>query len=130
MCLFFIESYGMKPKEENVSLTKDKKRDRSHYINSETVFNYNIKNQWEEIRNKNLLNCDKITILMKCTKCSNIFPLPLEIWNEIEDLSDHIHKCGTKVEVYDLKNNINAQHLKVMLSAVDNESNSDSLPSD
>jgi hypothetical protein len=106
----------MKPNNKNVKFAEAKKRNRSHLVSPEIVFDYNLKYQWEQVRNNNLLNCNKIIVLGKCAKCGNIFPLPLEIWNEIEDLSDLVQRYGPKVIIYDIGNNTNTQYLKIMLS--------------
>jgi hypothetical protein len=107
---------SMKPNIKNVTLAETMKKNRSRLVSLEIVFDYNLKYQWEQVRNKNLLNCNKIIVLGKCTKCGNIFPLPLEIWNEIGNLSDLVHKYGPKVNIYDIDNNTNAQYLKIILS--------------
>ena len=113
-----IKTFQWNMKPNNKNLTYNKVMDSDHFdnINSEIVFDSNLKNQWEQMRNMNLLNCDKITIFIKCTKCGSIYPLQLEILNETENLSDYIHKYGAMVKIYDLENNTNALYLKRMIS--------------
>ncbi len=108
--------YNIRSNNNFRSYEEAMKSDLIDKINSEIVFDYNIKNQWEQIRNENLLNCDKITILLKCKKCSKIYPFQLEIAMEIDNLSAYINRYESTVELYDIENDVNALYLKGMLS--------------
>ena len=48
----------------------------------EIVFTFEIKNNWEQLTNKNLLNRDIITIIKNCDKCNQIYSYPFEIEKE------------------------------------------------
>jgi len=107
--------YNIRSNNKIRSYEEAKESDHIDKINSEIVFDYNVKNQWEQIRNDNLLNYDKITILLKCKKCSKIYPFQLEMSQEITN-SDFINGNESTVQLYDIENDVNALYMKRILS--------------
>jgi len=69
---------------DNMGKTMGEVYEHNNYtnINKEIVLDFEIKNDWEQERNQNLINFDKIVLIMKCDKCSQIYPYPFEIEKE------------------------------------------------
>ena len=67
-------------------------------IERESVFDYQIRNEWERVKNKNL-GSNKITMIGKCQKCNRLFSYLYDIESEMLD--------KIKVKTYDFVNEIN-----------------------
>jgi hypothetical protein len=67
-------------------------------IERESVFDYQIRNEWERVKNKNL-DSNKITMIIKCQKCNRLFSYLYDIESEMLD--------KTGVKPYDFVNEIN-----------------------
>ncbi len=67
-------------------------------IEREGVFDYQVRNEWERVKNKNL-DSNKITIIVKCQKCNRLLLYLYDIEHEMLD------KVGVKL--YDFVNEIN-----------------------
>ena len=61
--------------------------DRKEYkrVNEEIVLDFEIKNKWEQLRNKNLTNFNSIIVLVRCIRCGEIYPYLFEIEKESYD---------------------------------------------
>lgn len=70
----------------------------------EVILDFDIKNNWEEERNKNISNFDKITAMMECPYCYSIYPLSFEIENKLISDIICIHCKKSSIMPYHLRN--------------------------
>lgn len=89
-----------KNNKRDITLGAIDQEENSKQIQSEIVLDFDIKRQWEEERIHHLSNKNVIAILVKCLKCSNIYPSPFKIEKDsINKLS--CKKCSNALELYD-----------------------------
>ncbi len=85
-------------------------------ILKEIVFSYWTKNEWERKRNENLLNCNIITLIIKCERCNQIYPYSFELETEAMDKLECNNCNQPKLKLYDFDNDSNSLYLQDMLS--------------
>lgn len=90
---------------ENKPATMGEVFQHNNYMNidKEIVLDFEIKNKWEQERNHNLLDLDRIALMIKCDNCNQIYPYPFEI--EKESFNEIICRyCnGYNIKYYDFK---------------------------
>ncbi len=99
----------------NISSKEIFEEDNIKNISEEIVLDFEIKNQWEMERNRNLPQNERTTILVKCLQCNLIYPISFgiekEILNEIKCKS-----CKTtSVRLYDFENESNSEYHRRLL---------------
>ncbi len=69
---------------DNMAKTMRKVYEHNNYtkINKEIVLDFQIKNDWEKERNQNLLDFDKMVLMINCDTCNQIYPYPFKIEKE------------------------------------------------
>lgn len=109
--------WQIKNKKMNATCEEMSKDEVIDSVLKEVILDFNIKNQWEEERYKNLSDFVKITTLIKCSQCGHIYPMAIEIENAL--LSNIICKyCNNKdiIELYDFENETNNHYHQRLLS--------------
>ena len=76
-------------------------------INKEIVLDFEIKNKWEQERNHNLLDSDKIVLMTKCDDCNQIYPYPFEIEKESFNEITCKYCKGCNINYYDIEKETN-----------------------
>ncbi|HET6589202.1 MAG TPA: hypothetical protein VFG45_03450 [Candidatus Nitrosocosmicus sp.] len=114
-----IREYQWQIKNKKMNTTNEEisKDELVDSVCKEVILDFNIKNQWEEERYKNLSDFVKITTLIKCSHCNHVYSMAIEIENAL--LSDIICKhCNNKdvIALYDFENETNSQYHKRLLS--------------
>ncbi|MBA3749571.1 MAG: hypothetical protein H0X03_01490 [Nitrosopumilus sp.] len=106
--------WSNKPRNQHLSYEEVIENNYDNDVYKERVFDYNIKNQWEKKRNENLINFNKITLIVKCDKCNQIYPYSFETEKEIIDKIICINCNQSKLKFYDFDNESNSLYLQEM----------------
>jgi hypothetical protein len=101
--------------KKNISLREISKDSNRENIEKEIVLDFEIKNQWEMERNKNLSHYDRITLVVKCLQCNLIYPISFGHEKELLNKTRCKNCQTTSIGLYDFENESNNEYSNRLL---------------